>query len=205
MPADDGPPPGTAITLTAVDPFPPSRVEGLVARVSRRFVAPCRLRHAPLTDGAPLLPGRDQIDSDLLLERIEALERAEGEILVGITERDLGSRIFTFVFGRARRGGHAALVSLARLGPGFYGLPADPALETRRAVAEIVHEIGHVAGLDHCRDASCVMRFATNVESIDLRGGRFCEECARRLPGGVAVRHAPGGTAPPGGDEEDSR
>jgi len=201
MRVDDGAPAAPAITLAAIDPFPPRRAASLVARVSRLFVAPCRLRHTPLTDGTPLLPGRDQIDSDVLLERIEALDRAPGEIVVGITERDVGTRIFTFVFGRARRGGHAALISLARLGPPYYGLPADPDLEARRAVAEIAHEIGHVAGLDHCRDGVCVMRFATNVESIDLRGGRFCDDCAGRLPAGIAVRHAPGGSSRPGGDE----
>ncbi len=191
MPADDGAPGSRAITLATIDPFPPVRVESLMASVSRYFAAPCRLRHLPLVDAAPLLPGRDQIDSDSLLERIESLAHETGEIVVGVTERDLGTRIFTFVFGRARREGHVALVSLARLGPEYYGLPPDPDLEMRRAVAEIAHEIGHVAGLDHCDDTGCVMRFATNVESIDLRGGSFCAACSQRLPDGLVRRAAP--------------
>ena len=44
---------------------------------------------------------------------------------LGLTEQDLAIPIFTFVFGRARSGGWAAVVSLARLDPTFYGLPSD--------------------------------------------------------------------------------
>ena len=52
------------------------------------------------------------------------------------------SRVFTFVFGLARQGGRACVVSLARTDPSFYGLPPDPDLRDERAVAEILHEIG---------------------------------------------------------------
>ena len=95
---------------------------------------------------------------------------------------DLGLTLFTFVFGRATRNGRAAIVSLARLGPEQYGLAADSNLTARRAVAEILHELGHVAGLGHCSDVGCIMQFATSVERIDLRGLEFCPSCAAALP-----------------------
>jgi len=92
--------------------------------------------------------------------------------------------IFTHVFGGARNGGHTAVVSLARLKPEFYGLPPDPALTTRRAVAEVLHEVGHLAGLAHCDDYRCLMHFSPEVEMIDLRGTTFCRSCAAELPPG---------------------
>jgi archaemetzincin len=116
-----------------------------------------------------------------MLERLEALASA-GVVVVGIAAVDVAIPIFTFVFGRARQGGRACLVSLARLEPAFYGLPPDSGLLTERAVAEVLHELGHVAGLGHCRDFACLMHFAASVEKIDVRGPGFCDPCALLLP-----------------------
>jgi archaemetzincin len=131
------------------------------------------------------MEARDQADADRLLEQLE--ERAEsahptGSVLVGVTQADLGNPIFTFFFGRARQHGRAALVSLARLSPAFYGLPDDRALTVHRATLEILHELGHVVGLPHCRDVACLMHFAATVESIDQRGNAFCRHCLAAAP-----------------------
>jgi len=122
------------------------------------------------------------VDADRLLERIEEWPAAPGVILVGFTALDIAIPIFTFVFGRARAGGRALLVSVARLDPRFYGLPEDQGLAERRTVDEALHELGHVAGLRHCDDAFCLMRFAGSVEQVDARGSSFCRRCAARLP-----------------------
>ena len=84
--------------------------------------------------------------------------------------------------GLARQGGRACIVSLARTDPSFYGLPPDPDLRDERAVAEVLHEMGHLATLEHCPDRGCLMSFAGNVERVDTRGGRFCPACRERLP-----------------------
>ena len=57
-------------------------------------------------------------------------------MIVGVTSLDVGLPIFTFVFGRARQGGSAAVVSLARLEPAFYGLAPDA--ETGRQEMNII-------------------------------------------------------------------
>jgi archaemetzincin len=136
------------------------------------------------------LPDRDQLDADRLVAALEARAGALGGWLLGVTALDAAVPVFSFVFGRARLGGRAALVSLARLEPAFYGLAPDAALTLRRAADEALHELGHLASLSHCPDAGCLMRFAGTVEKADVRGSRFCEACRSRLPGwlrGAAV------------------
>ena len=152
----------------------------IVAHVSRRLLVPCRLDPAPWQNHPVRLGGREQVDADRLLASLES--SAPGTIQVGLTGLDIGLAIFTFVFGRAMRGGHAAVVSLARLAPERYGLAADADVLMRRAVTEILHELGHVAGLGHCDDFSCIMHFAPKVEAIDVRGTGFCAGCAAMLP-----------------------
>jgi archaemetzincin len=171
-----------ALDLLPVGTLAEGRFEAIAARLSRAVSLPCH--PLPPREGLRLhrLPGRSQLDARVLLEDLEGLPPAPGRLLVGITGEDLGVPVFTFVFGLARTGGRASVVSLARVDPAFYGLPPDPALRERRAVAEIRHELGHVCGLDHCPDRSCLMSFAGSIEKADTRGDRFCPACTGRLP-----------------------
>ncbi len=153
----------------------------IAARLSRHLHLPCRVLPA-CEPSAPQVPGRDQLDANALLADLESRQAGERRVLVGVTAEDVAVPIFTFVFGLARKGGGACLVSIARTDPSFYGLPRDQELRDGRAVAEILHELGHLAGLDHCRDRGCLMSFAGNVEKVDTRGSRFCAGCAGRLP-----------------------
>ena len=170
----------TAVELHPLGGLSTERAREVAARLSRRIGASCRLAE-PANGHALLLPGRDQADADALLATLEA-DPPEDAVRLGVTAQDLAIPIFTFVFGRARSGGHAALVSLARLDPAFYGLPSDEEALIRRAVRESLHELGHVAELPHCDRPECLMRFAGSVEKADLRGALFCEACAARLP-----------------------
>jgi archaemetzincin len=175
-----------------LDPFPRPLAEEIASGLSRRVHAGCRVSASPSPPAPPRLPERDQADADAVLEQLEARPAPARAVVVGLTSLDIAIPVFTFVFGRARQGSHAALVSLARLDPAFYGLPADPGLLTKRAVDEIVHELGHAAGLPHCRDAACLMSFAGSVEKADVRGSRFCGECRARLPAWLAAAGAAG-------------
>jgi archaemetzincin len=161
--------------------MPRISMQDLAARLSRRVHVPCRVDGGAPID-PPLLPDREQGDADALLARLEAETPIQREVSVAVVALDLAIPIFTFVFGRARQGGRAAVVSLARLDSTFYGLPEDRDLLTHRALVEVVHELGHVASLVHCPDAACIMSFAGSVERVDVRGSDFCLACAARLP-----------------------
>ena len=166
--------------------------ERLVAQASAHVALPCRLLEPPPWIEPTGIPGREQIDADGLLVQLERLAAAPARrMVVGVTGRDLAIPVFTFVFGLARVGGHAAVVSLARLRPEYYGRPADPALTMRRAVGEVLHELGHVAGLAHCMDHRCLMHFSTSVEAVDLRGLAYCGDCAASVASaGIVARDA---------------
>lgn len=182
------------ISVAPLDGLAAQELDHLLAALSARTGLACRPADVgPLTPIASV-PGRAQVDADRLLFRLEAIasERATTP-LVGIIGRDIGLPLFTFVFGRARVGGHAALVSTARLRPEHYGLPDDAALVARRTAGEVLHELGHLAGRVHCERPDCVMRFAASIEAADLRGDRFCPACAQGLPAGLARSGADGG------------
>jgi archaemetzincin len=180
----DEPPPIEldAIEVLAIAAVSQDLVAGVTAGLSRRVAVPCREACAPATLVLPHLTGRNQVDADRLLERVERLDRPAGTLRVALTAEDIGHPIFTHFFGRARHGGGAAIVSAARLDPTFYGLPPDPGLTVERSVLEGLHEVGHLLGLKHCDDWGCVMRFSPNVEAIDVRGKTFCAACAAELP-----------------------
>lgn len=183
----------TGVDLVPLGPLSSARAEQLAAALSRELVVACRIADGePLVDR--LLPGRGQADADALLARLESRAAAD-RVLLGVSAQDLAIPIFTFVFGRARCGGRAAVISLARLDPAFYGLPGDEDALVRRAVHEALHELGHVAALPHCERFPCLMRFAASVEKADVRGARFCDACAARLPAWMRPRPAATGVA----------
>lgn len=179
-----------ALAFRAVGALSPSLLRDVVGRVSRLVGVPCRSLASPPEVPAADVPGRNQWDADRLLADLEAVAAplaappagAPGTVLVALAARDMGNPIFTHFFGRARVGGNAVVVSVARLSPTFYGMADDPDLTARRTSLEVLHELGHVAGLPHCTVQTCLMRVTRSVEAIDLRGGAFCAECASRLP-----------------------
>lgn len=189
-----------AIDLVPLDELPAGTLEALAARLSRSVALAC---HAGPSPGVPLLeiPGRAQLDAGALLAALEA-RATHARLLVGVAARDIAIPIFSFVFGLARQGGPACVVSLARADPSFYGLPADAGLCAERVVAEIRHELGHLATLEHCPDRGCLMSFAGSIERADTRGATFCASCRARLPewlAGHQAASAPGGAEGFGG------
>lgn len=123
---------------------------------------------------------------DALIARADALG-TDGSRLwsLGVADADLYAPERTFVFGEATVHGCCAVLGLARLRPEG----RDPARFRARVLAEAVHELGHVAGLDHCPDPGCVMHPARQAADTDLRGPDFCPPCTKALAR-LGVNHA---------------
>ena len=119
---------------------------------------------------------RRQHDAANLLQQLEAYgQRFPRHKTLAVTAVDLFVPIFQYVFGEARQGGAAALVSVYRLA----GATAE--IRYERAVKVALHEFGHLLSLTHCPDARCLMHYAETAAGVDRIPLRFCRYCRAEL------------------------
>jgi len=127
---------------------------------------------------------REQYHSSIILHEILNYAERSGEMadrILGVTEVDLYVPGMNFIFGEAQCPGRAAIISLQRLRPEFYGEPSDERLFLERSVKEALHEIGHTLGLGHCTNPLCVMFFSLHIGMTDRKQPRFCEKCRLKV------------------------
>lgn len=166
--------------LVPVGPVEASYLEFLSLVLPETTGFPFRISGRPLPADESYDPVRRQWNAGKILAEIDALE--EGRTcsrILGVADADLFIPILTFVFGLAHLGAKSAVVSLRRLRPEFYGLPADPELLLSRLEKEAVHELGHTMSLAHCPNFGCVMHYSNVVEEVDLKGAGFCPRCGK--------------------------
>lgn len=154
-------------------------VRGLLQALSPIFnIPPSRCSVIPTDD---LATGaydqkRGQYMAEVMLSRLLG-EGGDDNVILGIVDVDIYVPGLNFVFGLAQPHGNAALISLCRLDPTFYGKPREPDLLLERAIKEAVHELGHVFGLRHCSGPNCVMRFSNSIREVDGKPREFCGRC----------------------------
>ena len=168
------------IRLVSLGSLPPAMLGFLQEGLRREMGAVVRMTgNLPLPASCP--EGRSQYPGAPLLAALAAARPPGEEVILGVTGVDLTAPGLNFVFGLADPRGRAALISLARLYPEFYGQPRDPRLFKERAVKEAVHELGHLLGLGHCPDPACVMSFSNSLTDTDKKGPGFCQQCRERF------------------------
>ncbi|MBN1802633.1 MAG: archaemetzincin family Zn-dependent metalloprotease [Candidatus Lokiarchaeota archaeon] len=125
---------------------------------------------------------RKQYDVHSILENLKKLLSSKDYICVlGLLEEDMYSRTMNFIFGIAEKSylnfpGYI-IISTCRLKEQFYGREKNESLLELRTLKEAVHEIGHVFGLNHCKN-DCVMRFSETIGDTDKKPLTFCKSCS---------------------------
>jgi archaemetzincin len=131
--------------------------------------------------------GREQYRAEDFIQQARRVGR--GEKNIAVTPRDLYYHRRNYVFGLAYLDGEGSVISTYRLdedddgvGPatdGGFSSKDDDARFGDRVRKEVVHEIGHTMGLEHCSNNRCVMSFSPTVREVDVKEENLCGSCQR--------------------------
>ncbi len=131
---------------------------------------------------------RHQYDAGAIITAMESLPFPQCDKIIGVVDLDLFIPIFAHVFGEARQGGGAALVSVHRLKP-----PSSPSqealsLQMERAAKVALHELGHLYDLHHCMEGLCLMHFSGGLEDLDQIPLYLCRYCSLYLRDALSIK-----------------
>lgn len=174
--------PAPAVGLQPLGTVTPERVAAAKKEIETSLGLSVKVLPAqPLPKAAWYAP-RSRYRAEKLLDHLTATVAKEHRIVVGLTEKDIsttkGENQDWGIIGLGELSGRSCVVSTFRLSARGAG---EAALRERLAKM-VVHEIGHVLGLDHCPEPTCVMRdLEGSIDTVDRGSGDFCPDCRGKI------------------------
>lgn len=142
--------------LVAIGDAPGDLLEWLVEELQSRLAYQVKIGSRLPLPNTSFNPSRGQYQGSTILALLRQQDYPEAERVAGLVTADCYAQGLNFIFGRK------AFVALPRLKPAFYGESQDKNLFRERVRNEVVHELGHTWGLEHCPNPECVMHFPTH-------------------------------------------
>ncbi len=135
----------------------------------------------PVPQGS-FVAGREQYRAEEFIDLAKRI--GSGTKNIAITPKDLFYRQRNYVFGLAYLGGNGSVISTYRLrtsSDGGFSHQSAADIFSDRVRKEVVHEIGHTLGLEHCDNNRCVMSFSPTVQNVDQKEEHLCGSCQRHV------------------------
>jgi archaemetzincin len=125
---------------------------------------------------------RDQYSAEAFIKL--ATRVGTGDKNIAITTKDLFYHRRNYVFGLAYLDGKGSVISTYRLrtsSDGGISRRSSEEVFADRVRKEVIHEVGHTLGLEHCDNKRCVMNFSPTVREVDIKEQELCGTCQREV------------------------
>jgi len=123
---------------------------------------------------------RSQYDAAKVLDFLGRRSPPRSAAYVGLLERDLYFRDYSFLYGLGSLKRGLGVCSIARYGFRYIGQAEDVTL-LKRACKVVAHETCHALGLRHCSTWRCVLNGSNSIVEADATPVHLCPHCLRKL------------------------
>lgn len=173
------------IRIIPLGNMPQQILDNVQTELQDRLDAKCRVMEKQEIPGDSFNQWRKQFNAEAVMNTVTKSLSAKfidkNVPTLILTDADLYYSGLNFIFGLEDPEKSTAIVSIARLKSEFYGNRPNPQKLLERTVKEVVHEMGHYMGLDHCHNNYCVMCFSPSVQDVDTKDKSFCKECKIKM------------------------
>jgi len=123
---------------------------------------------------------RKQVDIKKIIEAFRSMFKPEqGRIDIIFIGQGLYIDGREYIFSAAHIVTKTIVISLGQLTQDIK--PEDGGeILGERIFKEVIHELGHLIGLDHCSDPSCVMSFSSTLRELDDKTPLLCKACVAK-------------------------